>query len=182
VETLSQDIQQKLMRAMGFTEADLDANARGVVTEDQRRRLIHGVLRQFMLTITGIIFIGSFTFVIAFFRAGMIVPPGTTLVSQYAALAVLFFALLTALLLVFLRRSLRKPVESVEGLVELRKNRIGWPRHAVCIGELEFTVSEETFDMFEDSMPYRVYYLQPSIILSAESLASTQSSALSPQS
>jgi hypothetical protein len=71
---------------------------------------------------------------------------------------------------------LQSPVESGEGVIYLDVRR-GKP--TVSIGDLHFLTTPDRFMVFKNGDPYRIYYAPGSMtVLSAEWLASTQSSVL----
>jgi hypothetical protein len=172
--------QHALMKAIGFTQDDLDANRGGYMSKKQRAALSHE--RQFWLNSVAII-IGGTAILYTFILSKSIIE-GSQFYNSLTTIA--FLSVISAGLLMYMgfQRSLvnadlrKGDVYVAEGLVSLHiteyKNKI-ITDYQVYIREQErhFNVGKAVFDAFIDGDPYAIYYAPHSkTFLSAEWLGS----------
>jgi hypothetical protein len=168
--------QIRLMTALDFDEPDLDANAHGLLSKRQREKLKKKHSRfiyQVCTALIPVILVPSF-----------LIDFDSHIDWKIPAICggVLLAWLIQILQLHFNNRMALR-VETVEGLVyPIRyQQKLQLREHFIQVGDMRFLVEAAVYDAFEYGDPYRIYYATGSnTILSAESLSSTQSSALSP--
>ncbi len=166
--------QEKLMRAFDFTEDDLSANQRGLISEHQRTRLrgmvrgIGGCSIQTALIAFGFVFLG-FCLILASFlqneesRQALFSNPLNIVLLGLSVLAVL---VLLAGAAWWNRKQAagltNAPLMKVEGLAKVTKEHFkrGGSGYRIKIGEKDFRFIERYGGGFQDGTAYRIYYCQ----------------------
>ena len=185
------DLKESLMEAVKFTDADLEANRNGTVTEAQRAKLgkTLGMTRGatilgFGLFIIVIVAIGVYFFVFSDSGKALLqsnsddTPVGPIVVGVLAAVVVIIF-LSSLRTLTRMNDMARGKVSVAEGTAKLKTYSertgigIGMRSYQIKIGKTNFHVQSAVFNAFVEGGSYRVFYIKmPPIhtILSVEQL------------
>jgi hypothetical protein len=168
----SRSLETDLMAALHFTQADLDANRDGQLSEEQRARL-YGKRIYWLLAIVGVvafIFLINLPGVFVVFGSGDYPPPVKLLIFIGFILGCIGI-----LVVLYDRSRLRaiaadlqdKTVEAEQGLISLET--FGQNKMTARINDIEFTLNAEAGLAFKNGDPYCLYYAPHSkTLLSAE--------------
>ena len=168
----SRSLETDLMAALNFTEADLDANRDGQLSEEQRARL-YGKRIYWLLAIAGVVvlvFLVNLPGVFVIFGSDDYPPPADILIFTG-----LIMGCIGILAVLYTRSGLRaiaadlqeKTVEAVQGQIKLEP--FGEGSIMLRVLDRVFSVSDRTGFAFKNGDPYCLYYAPHSkTLLSAE--------------
>lgn len=169
---------RELMAAFTYNEADLDANRRGLISDDQRQRLrnigssIQGASRRGVWVIAGFVIFGVclmsavYTYYSAPDFLATISNPSNLLACAFAGLLIVAIVAYSVWQARRNSAGLTDPklqVLQTEGKADVRKVTYysrGVPHsyYAVTVGDKTFKWMEETATLFFTGTPYRIYY------------------------
>ncbi len=162
-------IDEKLKQALKFTDADVEANRAGQISDSQRNKLVRGIIRRS----AGLGILSLFLFVV-----GLVSIFGLLLFLTFWAWV--FAGLLGYLLWMDVQKQrlalLRGTVDRATGLVEIETRskstgdvHIRATEPVLVVGGMSFEVSRYIVSAFHEGNYYTVYYiLETRTLLSAE--------------
>jgi hypothetical protein len=171
-----------LMRALNFSEADLQANRDGYMTPAQRRRLArwqHPIYLLGLLLLPSVVVVGWLMNLGLAFRHGSVTP--VVLVTNFMVASLVAYGAIPVAARALLRQHAQyqriridltnNQVLQITGILQMHRTPASDPESSyfVEMGGRTFKVSAHAYALLEDNTPYTLYFLPNTMrLLAAE--------------